>query len=83
MKNLFAIADEYLRQSDWRDLALIKFCLFSMGVCRRACSQKQKKAGCLSGRRDFAVTYLPLMAKFFGVVQAERSLQCVKQSKEE
>ena len=32
MKNLFAIADEYLRQSDWRDLALIKFCLFSMGV---------------------------------------------------
>lgn len=32
MKNLFAIADVYIRQSDWRDLALIKFCLFSMGV---------------------------------------------------
>ena len=31
----------------------------------------------------FVVTYLPLMAKFFSVVQAERSLQCVKQSKEE
>ena len=72
MKNLFAIADEYLRQSDWRDLALIKFCLFSMGVL----------AGVLAAA-TFVVTYLPLMAKFFGVVQAKRSLPCVKQSKEE
>ena len=32
MKNLFFIANEYIQQSDWKDLALIKFCLFSMGV---------------------------------------------------
>ena len=32
MKNLFAYADKYLQKSDWKDIALLKFCLFSMGV---------------------------------------------------
>lgn len=43
MKNLFAIADEYLRQSDWRDLALIKFCLFSMGVLAGVLAPKNRR----------------------------------------
>ena len=80
MKNLFAIADEYLRQSDWRDLALIKFCLFSMGVLAGVLVPKNRRK---LAAATFVVTYLPLVAKFFGVVQSERSLQCVKQSKEE
>ena len=32
MKWLFRSADNYLKQSDWKDLALIKICLFAMGV---------------------------------------------------
>ena len=32
MKKLFTVADEYVRQSDWKDLALIKFCLAAIGV---------------------------------------------------
>ena len=28
MKKLFDYADSYLKKCDWRDLALIKFCLF-------------------------------------------------------
>ena len=32
MKNLFGYADKYLQKSDWKDIALLKFCLFSMGV---------------------------------------------------
>lgn len=84
MKNLFAIADEYLRQSNWRDLALIKFCLFSMGVLAGVLVPKNRRKLVVSlAAATFVVTYLPLMAKFFSVVQAERSLQCVKQSKEE
>ncbi|MBQ9931489.1 MAG: sporulation protein YqfD [Firmicutes bacterium] len=32
MKKLFESADVYLSRSDWKDLALIKFCLFGMGL---------------------------------------------------
>ena len=82
MKNLFAIADEYLRQSEWRDLELINFCLFSMGVLAGVLAAKNRRKLVVSlAAATFVVTYLPLMAKFFGVGQGERSLQCVIQSK--
>ena len=32
MKKLFDSADLYLKQSDWKNLALIKFCLASIGL---------------------------------------------------
>ena len=32
MKKLFCYADRYLEKSDWRDIAMLKFCLFSMGI---------------------------------------------------
>ena len=32
MKVLFDAADIYLKQSTWKDLALVKFCLFSIGL---------------------------------------------------
>ena len=32
MKTLFESANVYLKQADWKDLALVKFCLFSMGL---------------------------------------------------
>lgn len=28
MNNLFGYADKYLQKSDWKDIALLKFCLF-------------------------------------------------------
>ncbi len=28
MKNLFEIGNQYVKESDWKDLALIKFCLW-------------------------------------------------------
>ncbi len=30
--NLFRVADDYCRASSWKTLALVKFCLFSMGI---------------------------------------------------
>ena len=45
MKKLFDIAEKYLAESDWKDLALLKFCLFSMGVLTGthiACKNKKK-----------------------------------------
>ena len=44
MKKLFDAADVYLRQSTWKDLDLVKFCLFSMGLfCGLFVKEKNKK----------------------------------------
>ena len=32
MKTLFASADEYLQNSDWKDIAVLKLCLLSLGL---------------------------------------------------
>ena len=32
MKKLFYYADRYLQKSDWKDMAMLKFCLFSIGI---------------------------------------------------
>lgn len=65
MKFLFNSADAYLRQSDWRDLALIKFCLFSMGVIAGALlPPRAKKPAIAAAATVFAATYIPLMIKY-------------------
>lgn len=66
---LFAKADEYLAESDWRDLALIKFCLCAMGVIIGvSVGQKQKKPVLLTALGIFAVTYVLLMTKFVKIL---------------
>ena len=32
MKKLFCYAEKYIAKSDWKDFAMLKFCLFSMGI---------------------------------------------------
>ncbi len=69
MKKLFCYADKYIAESDWKDLAMIKFCLFSMGILAgmRIPEKNRKQAGWIAAA-VFAVTYIPLMAKFFSVI---------------
>lgn len=69
MKRLFGYADQYIRHSDWKDLAMIKFCLGAMGVVMGASlpEKHRKTAVCIAGG-VFVATYLPLMAKFFRIV---------------
>lgn len=69
MKKLFDYAAKYLEKSDWKDLAMIKFCLFSTGILAgiRIPEKYKKQAGCAAAV-VFAVTYIPLMAKFISVV---------------
>ena len=59
---LFKIADQYCKESTWKTLALVKFCLFSMGLMAgmKIPEEKKKMFYALSG-------YIPLMAKFFKV----------------
>ena len=69
MKRLFDYADKYLEKSDWKDLSMIKFCLFSMGLLAGTCiSEKKKGFARTIAVIVFVVTYIPLMAKFFAVI---------------
>ena len=65
---LFKIADQYCKESTWKTLALVKFCLFSMGLMAgmKIPEEKKKMFYALSGS-IFIITYIHLMAKFFKV----------------
>lgn len=69
MKRLFDYADRYLQKSDWKDLAVIKFCLFSMGVLAGTCiPQKKKDCTRIIASIVFVVTYVPLMTKLCKII---------------
>lgn len=78
MKKLFVIADRYLQQSDWKTIALLKFCLLALGiVVGTLIPSNHKKTARALGLPLFFVTYLPLMAKLIQVAarQAEEDLE--------
>ena len=74
MKALLEFGNRYAKQSTWKDFALTKFCLFSMGLAAGMyVPEKYRKttltaAGCL-----FAATYIPLMTKVFRLLLGQRS----------
>lgn len=69
MKNLFQWADEYIRESDWKTLAALKFCLCAMGILIGLFVPKKAKKPVLIGAAAvFLGTYIPLMVKFFRIV---------------
>ena len=71
---LFTYADRYLKQSSWKDLALIKFCLCAIGVLiGLAVPRSRRRQFAFGAVVVFLTTYLPLMNKFAHVVvQARR-----------
>ena len=73
MKKLFAIADTYIQESDWKTLAMLKFCLAAMGVIIGVLLPKDKKKPVLIATGTvFFLTYVPLMVKFFRIVFRRR-----------
>ena len=69
MKKLFGFADEYIRQSDWRDLTLVKFCLMSIGLMTGMFIPKEKRKLVLPiAGGVFLLTYVPLMSKLFRII---------------
>lgn len=65
MKSLFEGANEYVKESDWKDLSLIKFCLCAIGIMIGINVPREKKKTVLIGASViFAMTYVPLMSKF-------------------
>lgn len=70
MKKLFGYAEKYIAGSNWKDLAMLKFCLFAMGILAgmRIPERNRKQAGWIAAA-VFTATYIPLMAKFFSVIR--------------
>lgn len=72
MKRLLECANRYVRESDWKDLALVKFCLCAMGLMIGLCIPKEKKRIPLFVAFGvFVGTYVPLMLKFGEILKEE------------
>ena len=70
MKNLLAFGDRYAKQSTWKDFALVKLCLFSMGlVVGTLVSEQYKRAVIIVAICVFAATYIPLIVKMIRVAR--------------
>lgn len=58
-------ADDYAAQSTWRDFALVKICLFSMGVLMGLLVPlRKKKWAALGAGLAFLPTYVILLRRF-------------------
>ena len=69
MKRIFASADEFVRQSDWKDLAVLKFCLLSLGLLAgMQIAERCKKGVRIAASIVFTLTYIPLMVKYLRIL---------------
>ena len=65
MKRIFDCADSFVQSRDWKMLALVKFCLCSIGVLLGlSVPEKHKKATSGFALGVFLATYFSLMADF-------------------
>ena len=68
MKKLFAAANRYVETSDWKIIAVLKFCLISLGLMAgMQIRPEHRKPVFLGALSTFILTYIPLMARFFRV----------------
>ena len=68
MNKLLELGDRYAESSSWKDFALVKFCLFAMGlIAGTKVPEKHKKNAVRGALCVFAATYIPLMAKVFRI----------------
>ena len=65
INKLLDTADRYMKNSDWKDLALIKLCVCSAGVIAGSCIPSKSKKEVRAGAAVvFAATYAVLMTRF-------------------
>ena len=69
MKRIFASANEFVRESDWKDLAVLKFCLLSLGLLAgMQITERCKKGVRIAASVVFTLTYIPLMVKYLKIL---------------
>lgn len=80
---LFTYADRYIKQSSWKDLALIKFCLCAIGVLiGLAVPRSRRRQFAFGAVVVFLTTYVPLMSKFAHVVVQTRREEELSETEE-
>ena len=68
MRRLFEAANRYIETSDWKIIAVLKFCLISLGMMiGMQIKPAHKKSVFLGALGVFVATYVPLMTKFYRV----------------
>ena len=72
MNRLFKAANRYIETSDWKIIAVLKFCLISLGLLIGMCIKDKYKKKVIPGAVGvFLLTYIPLMYKFYRVFKDE------------
>ena len=65
MKKFIDCANRYIRESDWKVIAALKFCLLSLGICIGLSLPRDKKRLIFPiAAALFVVTWIPLAAKY-------------------
>ena len=74
MKKLIRCANQYIWESDWKTIGLLKFCLLSLGICvGMAVPEEKKKTVLRAAFLSFVISYIPLMDQFiriYGLMRA-------------
>lgn len=74
MKNLFEIGNQYARESDWKEIALLKLCLCAMGIIiGTQVKPHHKKPVIFASIGVFIAAYIPLMAKLSKIMAHNNS----------
>jgi uncharacterized membrane protein len=73
MRKLFEAADRYVETSDWKIIAVLKFCLISLGVILgMEVKEKSRKPVFIAAVSVFIATYIPLMTRFVRIFRELR-----------
>ena len=65
---LFEAANRYVETSDWKIIAVLKFCLISLGMMVGMMIKPEHKRRVFLGALGvFGITYIPLMVKFYRI----------------
>ena len=69
MNRLLESADRYLEQSSWRDIAVLKVCLLSLGLLAgMELPERWRRPARFLAAFAFTVTYRPLMTRYLRIL---------------
>ena len=72
MNKLFKAANRYIETSDWKIIAVLKFCLISLGLMAGMSIKKEHKKKVFPvAIFVFFLTYIPLMLKFYRIFKED------------
>ena len=72
MKKVFQAADRYIKTSDWKIIAAVKFCVMAFGIIIGMFVRKEHRRPVLLGAVSvFLLTYIPLMRRMVRFIRHE------------